>query len=167
MWIRNAWYVAGWSHEFAPGAIHARTLIDQPIALYRTADGALVETIKGRLVPFGVAVYVAEHDNKAGHHLPSKVETEIVDSDLVVVLLTARGSSSNFVNQEIALDGERLACSRLFKWYRADFEAAGGLAPFLLRHLDDGPARRELAAGASPCAAFRPYSWSLQHQPAD
>src|SRR5436190_22179122 len=42
MWVRNAWYVAGWSHEFAPGAIHARTLIDQPIALYRTADGGLV-----------------------------------------------------------------------------------------------------------------------------
>jgi phenylpropionate dioxygenase-like ring-hydroxylating dioxygenase large terminal subunit len=42
MWVRNAWYVAGWSHEFAPGSIHARTLIDQPIALYRTADGELV-----------------------------------------------------------------------------------------------------------------------------
>ena len=41
MWVRNAWYVAGWSPEFAPGAIHARTIIDQPIALYRTADGGL------------------------------------------------------------------------------------------------------------------------------
>jgi TIR domain len=68
---------------------------------HTTADGALVEIVKTRLVPFGVVVYVAEHDNKAGDHLPSKVETEIVDSDLVVVLLTARGSSSNFVNQEI------------------------------------------------------------------
>jgi nucleoside 2-deoxyribosyltransferase len=68
---------------------------------HATADGALVEVIKSRLTPFGVAVYVAEHDNKAGNHLPSKVETEIADSDLVVVLLTARGSSSNFVHQEI------------------------------------------------------------------
>ena len=76
-------------------------------------------------------------------------------------------ATRNFVNQEIAVEGERLACSRLFKWYRADFEAAGGLAPFLLRHLDDGPARRALAAGARPCASFRPYSWTLQHQPAD
>src|SRR5882757_1926917 len=41
MWVRNAWYVAGWLPEFAPGAIHARTIIDQPIALYRTADGGL------------------------------------------------------------------------------------------------------------------------------
>ena len=30
MWVRNAWYVAGWLPEFAPGAIHARTIIDQP-----------------------------------------------------------------------------------------------------------------------------------------
>ena len=41
MWVRNAWYVAGWLTEFAPGAIHARTIIDQPLALYRTADGGL------------------------------------------------------------------------------------------------------------------------------
>jgi vanillate O-demethylase monooxygenase subunit len=42
MWVRNAWYVAGWSHEFASGRIHARTIIDQPVALYRTGDGNLV-----------------------------------------------------------------------------------------------------------------------------
>jgi hypothetical protein len=76
-------------------------------------------------------------------------------------------AARNFVNQEVELAGDRLACSRLFKWYRADFDAAGGLGPFLLRHLDDGPARRALAAGASPCGAFRPYRWTLQHQPAD
>ena len=37
MWIANAWYVAAWLHEIAPGRIHARTIIDQPIALYRTS----------------------------------------------------------------------------------------------------------------------------------
>ena len=41
MWVHNAWYVAGWLPEFAPGSIHARTIIDQPIALYRTVDGGL------------------------------------------------------------------------------------------------------------------------------
>src|SRR5256885_7071274 len=55
-------------------------------------------------------------------------------------------ATRNFVNHEGVLAGERLACSRIFKWYGADFEAAGGLADFLLRHLDDGPARRALAA---------------------
>ena len=42
MWIRNAWYVAAWTHEIEPGRIHARTIIDQPLVLYRTADGAIV-----------------------------------------------------------------------------------------------------------------------------
>ena len=76
-------------------------------------------------------------------------------------------ATRNFVNQEVALAGNRVVCSRLFKWYRADFDAAGGLGPFLLRFLDDGPARGALAAGVPPCSAFRPYRWTLQHQSAD
>jgi hypothetical protein len=76
-------------------------------------------------------------------------------------------AARSFVNQEIVLSGDRLACSRIFKWYRDDFDAAGGLTSFLLRHLDDGPARAALLAGAAPCAAFRPYQWTLQHQPAE
>jgi hypothetical protein len=75
--------------------------------------------------------------------------------------LAARG----FVNQDVALVDGRVACSRIFKWYRADFDAAGGLRAFLLRHLDDGPARAALTAGATPCEVFRPYRWTLQHEP--
>jgi len=71
------------------------------------------------------------------------------------------------VNQEVVAAGGRLACSRIFKWYRDDFEAAGGLGVFLLRHLDEGPARTALLSGATPCATYRPYRWTLQHQPVD
>jgi len=74
-------------------------------------------------------------------------------------------AARNFVNQEVALAGHRVLCSRLFKWYREDFEAAGGLGPFLLRYLDEGPVRSALAAGATPCQGFRPYRWTLQHPP--
>jgi hypothetical protein len=74
-------------------------------------------------------------------------------------------AARNFVNQEVALAGSRVLCSRLFKWYREDFEAAGGLRTFLLRYLDDGPVRAALAAGATPCDGFRPYRWTLQHPP--
>lgn len=42
MWIRNAWYVAAWTHEIAAGRIHARTIVDQPLVLYRTSDGGIV-----------------------------------------------------------------------------------------------------------------------------
>jgi vanillate O-demethylase monooxygenase subunit len=42
LWVRNAWYVAAWSHEIEPGRIHARTIIDQPLVLYRTSAGEVV-----------------------------------------------------------------------------------------------------------------------------
>ena len=42
MWVANAWYVAAWLHEIEPGRIHARTIIDQPLVIYRTSDGAIV-----------------------------------------------------------------------------------------------------------------------------
>ena len=42
MWITNAWYVAAWSHELGPGRLLARTIIDQPLVLYRTAAGEIV-----------------------------------------------------------------------------------------------------------------------------
>src|SRR5690242_2308137 len=42
MWVRNAWYVAAWTHDLEPGRIVARTIIDQPLALYRTGDDTIV-----------------------------------------------------------------------------------------------------------------------------
>lgn len=41
-WVKNAWYVAAWTHEIEPGRIQARTIIDQPMVLYATSDGAIV-----------------------------------------------------------------------------------------------------------------------------
>jgi Protein of unknown function, DUF547 len=77
--------------------------------------------------------------------------------------LAARG----FVNQEVVLAGERLSCSRIFKWYRDDFEETGGLRAFLLRHLDEGAARGALEAGRPACETFAPYRWTLQHPAAE
>jgi hypothetical protein len=74
-------------------------------------------------------------------------------------------ASRGFVNEEVTLDARgRIECSRLLKWYGSDFDAVGGIARFLLRHLDDGPVRAALAAGAAPCEVFRPYSWSVGHR---
>jgi len=76
-------------------------------------------------------------------------------------------ATRNFVNQEVTLDAEgRIACSKIFKWYRRDFDSVGGLSEFLLRYLDDGPVRAAVAGGMLPCQAFRPYRWGLQHRPA-
>lgn len=86
---------------------------------------------------------------------------ELVDAQLD---LAAR----SFVNAEVGLDPSgRIRCSKLFKWYGGDFDAAGGLSEFLLRYLDEGPARAALAAGARPCRSFRRYEWALQHPPVE
>ena len=74
-------------------------------------------------------------------------------------------ATRSFVNAEVMLENGRLVCSRLFKWYRRDFDAAGGLTAFLLRYLDDGPPRQALADGKTPRVGFRSWDWSL-HRPA-
>src|ERR1700748_2439707 len=38
-YLRNAWYVAAWSDDLADGALLARTILKEPIVLYRTAGG--------------------------------------------------------------------------------------------------------------------------------
>jgi hypothetical protein len=70
-------------------------------------------------------------------------------------------AARSYVNQEVALDGDRLLCPRLFKWFRRDFDVTGGVVEFLLRYLDDGPARRALTGAVRPRVAFRPWDWSL------
>ena len=77
-------------------------------------------------------------------------------------------AARNFLNQAVAVDGQgRVTCSRILQWYAADFEAAGGLGPFLARYLDAGSARDAVAGRGRPCDAYRPYDWALQHEPAE
>lgn len=42
MWVRNAWYVAAWTQELGAGQVVARSIINEPLALYRTQDGTPV-----------------------------------------------------------------------------------------------------------------------------
>jgi hypothetical protein len=77
-------------------------------------------------------------------------------------------SARSLVNQEVTLGADgRIACTKLFGWYRDDFDRAGGLSEFLVHHLDEGPVKAALAAGAPPCQVFRPYSWALVHPPVE
>jgi nitrite reductase/ring-hydroxylating ferredoxin subunit len=41
MFLHNSWYVAGWSNQITQGEIAARTIVGEPIILYRTASGAI------------------------------------------------------------------------------------------------------------------------------
>lgn len=42
MWIRNCWYVAAWDHELLGDTLLARTLLNEPLLLYRRQDGTPV-----------------------------------------------------------------------------------------------------------------------------
>ncbi len=42
MFVRNAWYVAAWDHEVPDDALFTRTLLGEPILLYRVADRRVV-----------------------------------------------------------------------------------------------------------------------------
>jgi len=38
-YLRNAWYVAAWSDDLGDGAVLGRTILKEPVALYRMANG--------------------------------------------------------------------------------------------------------------------------------
>src|SRR5579864_3265103 len=40
-YLRNAWYVAAWSDGVGDGQLVPRTIMDEPIVLFRKADGAV------------------------------------------------------------------------------------------------------------------------------
>ena len=42
MWVRNTWYVAAWSHEVAGDQVLARTIMNEPLVLYRAGSGSVV-----------------------------------------------------------------------------------------------------------------------------
>ena len=42
IFLRNTWYVAAWNHELIDGKKLARTILEQPIVLYRGASGKVV-----------------------------------------------------------------------------------------------------------------------------
>ncbi|MGO9454587.1 MAG: Rieske 2Fe-2S domain-containing protein [Candidatus Binataceae bacterium] len=42
MFLRNCWYMAGWSGDFAQDHLTAVTMLDEPIVIYRRNDGAPV-----------------------------------------------------------------------------------------------------------------------------
>ena len=56
MFVRNAWYVAAWSHEVGH-ALLARRICDEPVCLYRTAAGepvALIDRCPHRMAPLSL-----------------------------------------------------------------------------------------------------------------
>src|SRR4030088_1197768 len=54
MFLRNVWYVAAWANELEMGKLFARTILSDPVLLFRTADGtpaALADRCPHRFAP--------------------------------------------------------------------------------------------------------------------
>jgi vanillate O-demethylase monooxygenase subunit len=59
-YLRNTWYVAAWSDEVPEGKLLARTLLDDPVVLFRGASGqvaALADRCPHRFAPLSAGVW--------------------------------------------------------------------------------------------------------------
>ncbi len=69
-YVRNAWYMAGWADELDDGQLLARTLLEQPVVLFRRPDGtpaALEDRCPHRLAPLSRG-RVLEDGIQCGYH---------------------------------------------------------------------------------------------------
>jgi phenylpropionate dioxygenase-like ring-hydroxylating dioxygenase large terminal subunit len=68
MWVRNAWYVAAWSHEIEGDGLLARTITNEPLVLYRTGNGSVVamEDIVRELMAAETSTHGAAETARAG-----------------------------------------------------------------------------------------------------
>jgi len=69
MYLKNSWYVAAWSRELTDTPM-ARTLLDQPVVMYRAANGraaALEDRCCHRHLPLSMGAVVGD-DLQCGYH---------------------------------------------------------------------------------------------------
>jgi vanillate O-demethylase monooxygenase subunit len=69
MFIRDRWYVAGWSHEFT-AALLPRRICDEPIVFFRTGDGAMAameDRCPHRRLPLSLGRLVGD-EVQCGYH---------------------------------------------------------------------------------------------------
>ena len=62
-YLRNTWYMGGWSDEVAPGQVLARTFLDEPVALFRTeagVAGAVLDQCPHRFAPLSAGAVQGE-----------------------------------------------------------------------------------------------------------
>jgi phenylpropionate dioxygenase-like ring-hydroxylating dioxygenase large terminal subunit len=69
--LRNTWYVALWSQDLAPEQMVARKFLNEPIVLFRQADGkvvALADACAHRFAPLSMGKIVKGTHLRCGYH---------------------------------------------------------------------------------------------------
>lgn len=88
-YVRNAWYVAGWSHELEAGKPFPASILDEPIVIYRAESGRLValeDRCVHRLAPLSLGRCEGDRLRCMYHGLlydPDGAVAEIPGQDLV------------------------------------------------------------------------------------
>src|SRR5947209_3739274 len=70
-YLRNAWYVAAWSDDLADGQLLSRTILKEPVVLYRKADGhvaALQDRCPHRFAPLHMGKVVGGDRIQCPYH---------------------------------------------------------------------------------------------------
>jgi phenylpropionate dioxygenase-like ring-hydroxylating dioxygenase large terminal subunit len=70
-YIRNAWYVAMWSEQLQLGQLTSRTLLEEPIVLFRKQDGgvaALADLCPHRFAPLSMGRLLPDGRLQCGYH---------------------------------------------------------------------------------------------------
>ena len=69
--VKNAWYAAGWGPDVAAGTLVARTIVGEPLALYRRVDGspvAFYDRCAHRFAPLSAGKVLANDRLQCGYH---------------------------------------------------------------------------------------------------
>ncbi|WP_143322986.1 aromatic ring-hydroxylating dioxygenase subunit alpha [Candidimonas nitroreducens] len=70
-YLRNCWYAAAWSEDLQPGSLLARTLLDEPLVLFRDPAGravALDDMCPHRLAPLRLGRLLPDGRLQCGYH---------------------------------------------------------------------------------------------------
>ena len=70
-YLHNAWYVAMWSDDLAEGQLHGLTILNEPVVIYRMADGkvaALADRCAHRFAPLSMGKIVGNDRVQCPYH---------------------------------------------------------------------------------------------------
>src|SRR6516162_10091679 len=111
MFLRNCCYVAGWSHDIAADSLVLRTMLGEPIVLYRKADGgvvALEDRCCHRLAPLSHGRIEGDDLRCTYHRLkfaPSGKCVEVPGQDLIPSTAPGPQLSCRRAGLGVAVDG--------------------------------------------------------------
>ena len=70
-YLRNSWYCAAWAHELPDGKLLGRTILKEPLVIYRTTDGkvaALEDRCAHRFAPLSMGAIVGGNRIQCPYH---------------------------------------------------------------------------------------------------